>query len=81
MGKVDRLCNKFELFRCPVWSSRHCTCQTPNPARGLGITPPQYRQYYDSYKDMLGSILKEDAFPLFLSKYVIYLCVHAMIAS
>ena len=74
--KLKRL---LPCFAALFWALGIVLANTWDPARrpGNGIIPPQYKQYdhmYE-YKDMLGSILKEDALapPPFLSRYAIHL--------
>ena len=75
MGKVFHFKNCF-----PVLVSRYCILANTYSlhAHWPDITPPLYPQAAWPYEDMLGSILKEDALPppVFLSRYVIYLCHH-----
>ena len=68
MGKVDRLRNRVEPFAALFWALGTVLA---NPARRPGITPPPYTKHMVT----VGSILNEEMcpFPLFLSRYVIYL--------
>ena len=77
MGKVDRLHNRVERFAALLWVMGIVQC-TPDRARRASITPLPYTNYKACpFMVLVGSILNQDALappPLFLSRYVIYLC-------